>query len=272
MTARTIMRSQVLMIPGETFRQAVREDPALSFAVAEELSGCYSGVVRVLKNYKLRGALERLANYLLVQQRRQGGGATLRLPCQKRVLASLLGMTPENLSRAFATLGGHGVQVDGANVTIHRPGALARLAVAQHPLAVALLAKDGASSVRSRVVARLLETAILVHSMQGWLRQLKLKEEFCSHFALPDDATSFGLVEAARGALGHWVSLRGGRISRYQIIAPTTWNFSPRDAAGVPGPLESALVGLDTGGLGAKSAALQHVIRSFDPCMVCTAH
>jgi len=128
MTARTIMRSQVLMIPGETFRQAAREDAALGFAVAEELSGCYSGVVRALKNYKLRGALERLANYLIVQQRRQGGGPTLKLPCQKRVLASLLGMTPENLSRAFATLASYGVQVDGANVTLTRPGALARLA------------------------------------------------------------------------------------------------------------------------------------------------
>ncbi len=151
-------------------------------------------------------------------------------------------------------------------------GALARLAVAQHPLIVALLNEDGASNVRSRVVARLLETAILVHAMQGWLRQLKLKEEFCSHFALPDEAAAYGLVEAARGALGHWMTLSEGRISRYQIIAPTTWNFSPRDAAGTPGPLESALVGLDTGGMGAKSAALQHVIRSFDPCMVCTAH
>lgn len=37
-------------------------------------------------------------------------------------------------------------------------------------------------------------------------------------------------------------------------------------------PLEAALAGLDTGGLGAKSAVLQHVIRSFDPCMDCTAH
>jgi hydrogenase large subunit len=108
--------------------------------------------------------------------------------------------------------------------------------------------------------------------MQGWLRQLRLKDEFCSHFALPDDAVACGLVEAARGALGHWVSLKGGEISRYQIIAPTTWNFSPRDAVGVAGPPEQALAGLDTGGLGAQSAALQHVIRSFDPCMVCTAH
>jgi uptake hydrogenase large subunit len=151
-------------------------------------------------------------------------------------------------------------------------GAAARLAVAGHPLITALIARDGCTSVRTRVIARLVETAILVHSMQSWLRQLRLKEEFSSHFAIPDDAGAAGLVEAARGALGHWVTVRAGRIERYQIIAPTTWNFSPRDRDGLPGPLEQALEGLDTGGLGAKSAALQHVIRSFDPCMVCTAH
>ncbi|PZU89549.1 MAG: HupV protein [Shinella sp.] len=151
-------------------------------------------------------------------------------------------------------------------------GAAARLAVAGHPLVQALIARDGGTSVRTRVVARLIETALLVYSMQGWLRQLRLKDEFCSHFALPEEASGVGLVEAARGALGHWMAVRSDRIERYQIIAPTTWNFSPRDAAGVPGPLEGALAGLDTGGLGAKSAALQHVIRSFDPCMVCTAH
>lgn len=151
-------------------------------------------------------------------------------------------------------------------------GATARLAVAGHPLVSALIARDGGTSVRTRVIARLVETAILVHAMQGWLRELRLREPFATHFALPDDAGATGLVEAARGALGHWVTVRGGRIERYQIIAPTTWNFSPRDRDGHPGPLELALEGLDTGGLGAKSAALQHVIRSFDPCMVCTAH
>ncbi|WP_416068649.1 nickel-dependent hydrogenase large subunit (plasmid) [Rhizobium sp. YTUHZ045] len=151
-------------------------------------------------------------------------------------------------------------------------GAVARLAVAGHPLILSLIARDGGTSVRTRIVARLIETALLVHSMGGWLRELRLKDEFSSHFALPENAEGAGLVEAARGALGHWVSIRDDPIERYQIIAPTTWNFSPRDAAGVPGPLEAALAGLDTRGMGAKSAALQHVIRSFDPCMVCTAH
>jgi uptake hydrogenase large subunit len=151
-------------------------------------------------------------------------------------------------------------------------GAGARLAIAGHPLIAQMLRENGSSSVKSRIVGRLIETAMLVHAMQGWLRQLRLKDEFCAHFAMPSHGASAGLIEAARGALGHWITVEDDRIRRYQIIAPTTWNFSPRDAAGIPGPLEYALAGLDTNNRGAKSAALQHVIRSFDPCMVCTAH
>ncbi|MCK5911902.1 MAG: helix-turn-helix domain-containing protein [Caulobacter sp.] len=141
MTARTLARSQLLMIPGELFRRVIREDQGVSMAVIEELSGCYSGLVRTIKSHKLRAPLVRLANYLLVQQRRQGGGSVLRLPLQKRMLASLLGMTPENLSRSFAALAEHGVKVDGPLVTITRPAVLARLAkpdpLIDNPLPVA---------------------------------------------------------------------------------------------------------------------------------------
>ena len=61
--------------------------------------------------------------------------------------------------------------------------------------------------------------------------------------------------------------MEGGRINRYQIIAPTSWNFSPRDAHGQPGPLEIALEGVAN-----QDVRIQHVVRSFDPCMVCTVH
>jgi hydrogenase large subunit len=108
--------------------------------------------------------------------------------------------------------------------------------------------------------------------MGGWLRRLDLKAPFLSPLALPRDGVGVGRVEAARGALGHWLTIRDGEIAGYQIVAPTTWNFSPRDAAGVAGPLEGALAGVEVGGRGAKAAIVQHVVRSFDPCMVCTAH
>ena len=79
-------------------------------------------------------------------------------------------------------------------------------------------------------------------------------------------------MEAARGSLGHWLSVREGRIHNYQIIAPTTWNFSPRDANGIPGPLEQALIGTAVDGDESQPIQVQHIVRSFDPCMVCTVH
>lgn len=148
-------------------------------------------------------------------------------------------------------------------------GALARQVVAGHPLARDLVRRDG-GSVMARVVARLLELALVVPRMEHWVQSLQPGEPYCTTGAMPDEASGAGLVEAARGSLGHWLSIRRGRIERYQIIAPTTWNFSPRDRQGQPGPLEKALVGLPVG----ESAppTVQHVVRSFDPCMVCTVH
>jgi Ni,Fe-hydrogenase I large subunit len=150
-------------------------------------------------------------------------------------------------------------------------GALARQTVAGQPLLRALTERSG-SNVRNRVIARLIETAHLAVAMENWIRSLRLNEPFCADVKLRGEGRAAGLVEAARGSLGHWVELSNGKISRYQIIAPTTWNFSPRDTHGTPGPLERALVGTAVGHEGASSVAVQHVVRSFDPCMVCTAH
>jgi CRP/FNR family transcriptional activator FtrB len=128
MSARTLERSEILMISGDAIRSSMGEDAAFAVAIARELSGSYRGLVRAIKNQKLRGGVERLANYLLTLRAKSGGGEIVHLPHEKRVLASLLGMTPENLSRAFATLGGYGVEVDGADVRLAKLRDLERLA------------------------------------------------------------------------------------------------------------------------------------------------
>ncbi|MFM2059441.1 MAG: hypothetical protein RLY71_3826 [Pseudomonadota bacterium] len=153
-------------------------------------------------------------------------------------------------------------------------GALARQLLRGHGLLQGLVssADEGRGSVASRVVARLLETAHLVRRMEGWLDALRPREPFVLPHVLPEEGEAAGLAEAARGALGHWVSLRGGRIAAYQIVAPTSWNFSPRDAQGLPGALEAALVGTPVRPGETTPVAVQHVVRSFDPCMVCTVH
>ncbi len=149
-------------------------------------------------------------------------------------------------------------------------GALARQVVAGHPLARDLVAREG-SGVRSRVVGRLLEAARLLPLIERWIGEIRPGEPFNRTVALPREGRGVGLVEAARGGLGHWLTIRDGRIAGYQIVAPTTWNFSPRDAGGVPGPLEQALVGTASGRED-PSPAVYHVVRSYDPCMVCTVH
>lgn len=150
-------------------------------------------------------------------------------------------------------------------------GALARQAVDGQPLIRDLL-KRSVPNVATRVIARLIETARLAITMQHWATQLDLRQLFLDHTPRRLTGCGVGFVEAARGTLGHFIELGDGRIRRYQIIAPTTWNFSPRDRLGQAGPLEQALVGTVVGDDGAQSVAVQHIVRSFDPCMVCTAH
>lgn len=150
-------------------------------------------------------------------------------------------------------------------------GALARQVVDGHPLIRDLVLRSGAN-VRTRVIARLLETARLLPQMERWIAAVHPGEPFCNNAALPESGEGAGLVEAARGSLGHWLTVRQGRLTNYQIIAPTTWNFSPRDAAGVPGVLEQALVGAPVQSGEQTPVAVQHIVRSFDPCMVCTVH
>jgi hydrogenase large subunit len=95
---------------------------------------------------------------------------------------------------------------------------------------------------------------------------------YCLPCDLPQNGLGIGLAEAARGSLGHWLEIHQGRIRRYQIVAPTSWNFSPRDALGQPGALEAALVGAPVQSGESDPVAVQHIVRSFDPCMVCTVH
>ena len=150
-------------------------------------------------------------------------------------------------------------------------GALARQVVAGHPLARDMIAASG-GSVAARVVARLLELALVLPAMERWLAELVPGEPWCITAPTADETSGVGLIEAARGSLGHWLTVRRGRIHNYQIIAPTTWNFSPRDASGQPGALEQALAGLPADPTAPLPAAIHHVVRSFDPCMVCTVH
>lgn len=127
-SGRTGRHSRLLLIPAGDVREACRADDAFARAVLDELAGCYREIVKQQKDLKLRTAVERLANSLLAFDGEQNCGGSIELPCDKRTLASLLGMTPENLSRAFAALKPYGVAVDGARIRLTDMASLERLA------------------------------------------------------------------------------------------------------------------------------------------------
>jgi hydrogenase large subunit len=149
-------------------------------------------------------------------------------------------------------------------------GALARQAIDGHPLAAAIAARGG--SAAARVVGRLLEIARMIPALESWAMAMEPGQPALAPLVVPEAGEGVGLVEAARGALGHWLRIEDGLIANYQIVAPTTWNFSPRDHAGRPGPVEAALVGAPVAEGEGTPVAVQHIVRSFDPCMVCTVH
>ncbi len=128
MSARTSQKSRILMIPAQNIRAAFEKDDAFARAIVIELAGYFRAVVKEYKSLRLRTAVERLANWLLKYHKDQGAAGEVELPYDKRTLSSILGMTPENLSRAFGTLKPYGVSVDGGRVMLSDVDALEVLA------------------------------------------------------------------------------------------------------------------------------------------------
>ncbi len=127
-SARSLTPARVLLIPAVSVRRLFSADAAFARALAQELAYAYRGLVKELKNQKLRTGLQRLANWLLAQDLATGGTGCFPLPFEKKILASRLGLAPEVLSRSFASLLSYNVIVRGPTVEIRDSEALRRLA------------------------------------------------------------------------------------------------------------------------------------------------
>jgi Ni,Fe-hydrogenase I large subunit len=126
-------------------------------------------------------------------------------------------------------------------------------------------------SAIGRHAARAIEAKLLCTKIPQWLESIDTGEKPRSECEIPDTGEGVGLAEAPRGALGHWISVKNGKINRYQCIVPTTWNASPRDDNGTPGPMEQALVGASvTNEKNPMEPA--RIVRTFDPCLACAIH
>ncbi len=125
-------------------------------------------------------------------------------------------------------------------------------------------------SVMDRHEARAHEALKVAMALQDWVDHLQVSGPVYTQYQVPANAAAYGLTEAPRGALGHWIRITNGRIGSYQVVTPTCWNASPRDAAN-RGPIEQALMGTPVLDVDQPIEVLR-VIHSFDPCLSCAVH
>lgn len=128
------------------------------------------------------------------------------------------------------------------------------------PLVYALREHYG-NAMLSRIVARLVELARLPARMRARLVQPESPESDVLSAQSPRPGVAIGQVEAARGRLIHRVELDRGKIRRYQILAPTEWNFHPRGAVAQG---LSSLNALDAARLRRQAELF---INAVDPCV-----
>jgi len=136
-------------------------------------------------------------------------------------------------------------------------------------------------STLGRTAARGLESRLVVHWMKGFFDDLmaQVKVGELSTFTRdkwepstwPATAEGVGLSEAPRGALAHWIKIKDGKIDNYQLVVPSTWNASPRDAKGQRSSYEEALIGTHLANP-EQPLEILRTIHSFDPCIACAVH
>ncbi len=134
-------------------------------------------------------------------------------------------------------------------------------------------------STVGRTAARAIETELMADVMIDWT------DELASNVAAGDlstwtefdfdqvskDAQGYGLAEAPRGALGHWVKIRNGKVENYQAVVPSTWNAAPRDYKNRMGAYEASLIGTKVADP-EQPLEILRTIHSFDPCIACAVH
>ena len=119
-------------------------------------------------------------------------------------------------------------------------------------------------SVLGRHAARALECKLVADRCAEWAMEIKLGQPVCTPFTIPSESKGVGFCEAPRGSVSHWIKIEDSVIDNYQVVAPTTWNCSPRDDQGRLGAVEQALIGTPVADV-ENPIEPARVVRSFDP-------
>lgn len=130
-------------------------------------------------------------------------------------------------------------------------------------------------STVGRTAARAVESDIIASQVASWVDELaaNVGQGQTETYTAPVNTSGegFRLLDAPRGALGHWIRIENSRVSHYQAVVPSTWNASPRDQKGQRGPYEASLINTPLAVADSPLEVLR-TVHSFDPCIECAVH
>jgi len=116
--ARVREDATLLLVQAGAFRQAVARDHTLCLAVLACQATQFRRQMKLAKTVRLRSAEERIGSFLLSLAETNPDARSIRLPIEKRQIASQLGMTRETLSRSLPALVRHGLRVEGDTLVV----------------------------------------------------------------------------------------------------------------------------------------------------------
>lgn len=130
-------------------------------------------------------------------------------------------------------------------------------------------------STLGRTAARGIQTLVIAQQMENWLNEYENNigkdKQIVEDYAVPVSGRGVGFVDAPRGGLSHWMTIKDSKIDNFQLVVPTTWNLGPRDDKDVPSAAETALVGTPVADP-KRPVEILRTIHSFDPCIACSVH
>ncbi len=131
-------------------------------------------------------------------------------------------------------------------------------------------------STLGRTAARGIETKVIADKLMDWVNELaenvkKGDTKIYQDWKMPDEAEGVGFVNAPRGALSHWIKIKGGKIENFQLVVPSTWNLGPRCADGKLSAVEEALMGTPIADA-ERPVEILRTVHSYDPCIACGVH
>lgn len=133
-TAEVVSDAKLLAINSNHFKTQLKEYPEIAMRMLAATTLHLKHLVSEIEQIKGRNSLQRVAYFLLKLCPQQSMSSVVKLPYEKNLIATRLGIKPESLSRTLKELRGYGVHCVKNQIVVSEISTLRNLALEEELL------------------------------------------------------------------------------------------------------------------------------------------